>query len=561
MSQTSSQPHKRRGQSTDPIDPVALGMQIRDRMVACYDLCRTNPAEALRITRQAEREAIAAGSLLGRAAAVIYTAEAYKFLGRREDIGKCFAKLATFCDRIELPADRAWALNALGTYHTEQNDLVAALGFLYRAREVREAVGNRLGISHTDNSIGITLHKCGVYEKSLDYLLGALRIREEHGNPMFICSSLTNIGALYGDLQDYQKAMEYQERCLELSRSLGHPEALAFALDNLGITLAYLDRHDEAVPLFKEALAIRRQIGDKAQQARSLSNLAGTLLQLNEPEGALSLYTESLALSEGQQDEYMAVMTLRCIGHTHRRRGESAKAALIYAEVLRRSRLAPNAAEERRVHQDLAHLYAETGDFRTALAHLKQYRALHEEHLGTERREAVAAVEIRHALMEADQQREMLQLRAERAEREAEHNRRELHSLTLKLTHRNEALIKVRDLAAPAARTARGQTKLAASRIIQAIDASAADRSDWNLLEQQFTNVHEGFVAHLRERAPNLTPTETKICLLVKMNCSNKQIADLLFTSILTVKTHRTRIRRKLGLTTGDNLESLLLSF
>ena len=62
----------------------------------------------------------------------------------------------------------------------------------------------------------------------------------------------------------------------------------------------------------------------------------------------------------------------------------------------------------------------------------------------------------------------------------------------------------------------------------------------------------------LSQRYPNLTPGELKVCALLKVNLSNKEIANLLSVSIRNVESHRYWIRKKMGLSSDVNLSVYL---
>jgi len=62
----------------------------------------------------------------------------------------------------------------------------------------------------------------------------------------------------------------------------------------------------------------------------------------------------------------------------------------------------------------------------------------------------------------------------------------------------------------------------------------------------------------LAERCPRLTPTELKVCALLKINLSNKEVGKLLSVSLRNVESHRYSIRKKLGLPSETNLSSYL---
>jgi DNA-binding CsgD family transcriptional regulator len=90
--------------------------------------------------------------------------------------------------------------------------------------------------------------------------------------------------------------------------------------------------------------------------------------------------------------------------------------------------------------------------------------------------------------------------------------------------------------------------------IRQNIDSS----DDWKRFEEQFEQVHHEFIRTLSQRYPALSPTELRVCALMRANLQTKAIADLLHVHERTAQTHRYRVRRKLGLSTEDNLATFL---
>lgn len=72
-------------------------------------------------------------------------------------------------------------------------------------------------------------------------------------------------------------------------------------------------------------------------------------------------------------------------------------------------------------------------------------------------------------------------------------------------------------------------------------------RDAWDEFAENFEMQHPDFVAKLRERY-SLQPIEVKICMLIRMGFSNREIADTLHLADNTVRTYRTRIRKKMNL-------------
>jgi len=78
--------------------------------------------------------------------------------------------------------------------------------------------------------------------------------------------------------------------------------------------------------------------------------------------------------------------------------------------------------------------------------------------------------------------------------------------------------------------------------------------------EKVFKKVYPGFNSALIKKYPTLSPREIQLCALLKLNMQTKDIALITNISARTVETSRYRIRKKMDLTTNQNLISELLS-
>jgi hypothetical protein len=78
--------------------------------------------------------------------------------------------------------------------------------------------------------------------------------------------------------------------------------------------------------------------------------------------------------------------------------------------------------------------------------------------------------------------------------------------------------------------------------------------------ETRFTGVYEAYYGKLKNMAPELTPNELRICALMRLNISTKEMALLTNRTIGTVDNTRSSIRKKLKLEEEINLQDFLLS-
>lgn len=97
--------------------------------------------------------------------------------------------------------------------------------------------------------------------------------------------------------------------------------------------------------------------------------------------------------------------------------------------------------------------------------------------------------------------------------------------------------------------------------LIKTINSNIDKREFWEIFQNNFDLIHENFFRNLRQRFPELTPTDLKFCALMRLNMSTKDIASFTHLTIRGVETARYRIRRKLNLDSKDSIVQFLIDF
>jgi DNA-binding CsgD family transcriptional regulator len=96
--------------------------------------------------------------------------------------------------------------------------------------------------------------------------------------------------------------------------------------------------------------------------------------------------------------------------------------------------------------------------------------------------------------------------------------------------------------------------------LLQKIEANLSDEDSWNLLQTAFLQVDSGFMERLRNLNADLSPSDLKFCVYLRLNLSGKEIAALLNISAKSVEIKRYRLRKKLGLGQQVSLQQFILS-
>ena len=544
--------------------PESVRSEIWEELGRAGTLMPVDPENALEIVEEARNQGEEWGEIGISAAARYYRAYIYRLLGREKESEICFRETEEMTPLITNQYDLARVMGCLGMEYNRRDEPARGLDYLRRGEEILHALGIRSLLKGNYHCQAIGYFKLGVFEEALEYNLRTLRLQEEfQTSKRSMILTVINIGSVYAKLHDYAKAEEYYHRAITMMRDgeVSDNHMLATCVINLGCLHSLNCRYREALPYLHEALELFMQVHDTIYVGEALAELGVANLHLDDLDAAAGYFQRAWELCEGAMITGVApAVILQGMGQVHQRREEFGDALDHYLRSLAICQQMALPEEELEAHLLLAELYPLLGDYRNAYEHQKKGMEIRQQISSARQQRAAAAVELRDARLGAERERELLNLRAERAEYEAEFKTRELSLMTLQMTQWNAAFRSLRQSVEPYARDGRGQTKAVAASVLKDINAVVSSNSGWTVFEEQFERVYSEFLGRLHERSPRLTSTELRICVLIRMNLSTKQIADALFSSELTVKKHRANIRRKLDLQGDDNLNGLLFS-
>ncbi|MGL5785210.1 MAG: triple tyrosine motif-containing protein [Bacteroidales bacterium] len=97
------------------------------------------------------------------------------------------------------------------------------------------------------------------------------------------------------------------------------------------------------------------------------------------------------------------------------------------------------------------------------------------------------------------------------------------------------------------------------SKISRTINAPALVKDDWSLFVMQFESAHPDFFRDIKTAYPALTPSELKLAACLKLNLTTKDIAALLNISVRGVEVSRYRLRKKINLSSAENLNEFFI--
>jgi hypothetical protein len=127
---------------------------------------------------------------------------------------------------------------------------------------------------------------------------------------------------------------------------------------------------------------------------------------------------------------------------------------------------------------------------------------------------------------------------------------KELTTSTLQLIEKEEIVKTLKD------HIKKSDIDSSTKALLKSIDNSST--SLWDSFNSRFSSLNKGFYERLQLKVPDLTSSDLKICALIKLNFSGKEMAHLLGISLGSVHVARHRLRKKMKLERNQNLTSFI---
>ena len=155
---------------------------------------------------------------------------------------------------------------------------------------------------------------------------------------------------------------------------------------------------------------------------------------------------------------------------------------------------------------------------------------------------------------------ELVRLQNEKLAVEVAYKNQELALATMHLVQKSEILSGIQDELSRALEKNSDQKSLRDDlhRIVRTVQFDEQTDADWEHFAIHFDSVHGDFLKRLREKYPQLTANDHRLCAYLRMNLATKEIANLMNISVRGVEGSRHRLRKKMVLAADTNLGEVM---
>lgn len=446
--------------------------------------------------------------------------------------------------------------------------------------------------------LGVVYNLQGNYPVALEYYLKALAINEKRDDYVGIHDCLKSIANIQSENNDLEPALETVNKILQLSIQKRDSMRLSASYNMLGNIYRRMNR-PEALGYFEKSLAMSK-FNKIPDQINNLLCVGSIHTENGEFDKAMPSLEEALVLAHKADMKRLSGEVYAKIGAAYFGQKKYALSKEYIYKALAAAQQTPSIVIQQECHRLLTQIYAAIGDFKGAYTSHIEYKLLSDSLFNEKNTKRIAQLESSYKF---DKEREVYELEKSGRELRIKNQQQTIFSLVIisllvlllsfaiywsgrlkKRVLRLEIESMNHELEANQKAMAVAKLKLVqnserdaqAVRMLENIGKDTvgaghknlsslindyklqAHHSNWEEFETLFTKVNTSFWDKLNELYPTLTPNERKLCVFLKLNMSNKDIAMITLQSEEALKKSRLRLRKKFEIDRSVNLSTFI---
>jgi tetratricopeptide (TPR) repeat protein/DNA-binding CsgD family transcriptional regulator len=502
----------------------------------------------------------------------------------------------------------------LGVYYYKSDSLLQAIIFKKKAAGIYNDEKNLDKYSAHLETIGILYSFINDYRQSLKYFLDAIKILDDQNKKdEHYYSLIQNIGITYVEAEQPRQGVPFLITSMKYFEhdTISRKEYLVVNYIDLGVAYKNMKSIDSAFYYYHKALII-------AQKFNISKHTGGILINLADLYGELKVYDKAKAFYQQALDEFKKNDDFR--GYWHAVYGLAVVEKYLgnYTVAIDSVTKAISFFQE---NEDLAYLkdsylllsgiFEKQGDLPKAYKYFKLCSDIKDSIVASDQENQMAQLQMQYELQKseietnnkisllqkenqikiykayiivgiliialltfgiylirlrskkrlAESRLENSRLEQEQMRISLEYKQKDLENLALYIMQKNEFLEQIKAGLNEMRKNIDEKNASKVKNLSMKITQSLRKNKDLEKLSERIDQLHAVFLKQIGDRYPELTEKEKKLCVLLKLNFSSKEISVLNNISENAIMMARYRMRKKMGISTEENLTEFLQKF
>jgi tetratricopeptide (TPR) repeat protein len=521
------------------------------------------------------------GNEQGQASAFHNRGNIYKFLGGYTPALNNYFQSLRIYDQLADKKKMAMVMKDIGTvYEAQKSDSMARYYYLQSLQLLQQLPEKDFSkMTMTATVIGNFYGDRNETEKALTYLNKAFSYAKQIPSKYkghAIAMTLANLGSLYENKRDYSQALAYNQQAFHIAETTNNKILLGLNYENRARIYQNMDSLKLSNKYYLKTEAIRLdmellQSASMVQNAIASNNLKLKNYTLAERYAQKALETanrggypreagnalKTLIAIHKQVGNYQQAFnylqeyqTVRDTLFSNEKTEQILKLSALYETEKKEKQIAllQNKTEKEKVFRLIL-----IGGF--AILLIIGFLIYNQERIRRRKNEALFAS--RQALNA--EQLKNTQMHEEQLQNEVKAKNKELTTYALNFIQKNQLLETLKTKITHMRKEANGDMSQKLNSLQHIIRHSFNLDEDWGEFRLYFEQVHDQFFKELNTHYPDLSNKELRLCALLKLNLSTKEMATILGISPASVKMARYRLRKKLNLNSENDLTAFMI--
>ena len=498
-------------------------------------------------------------------------------VGSFEYLKECIAIIHSYPGlSVETRTFEAYCYLLLGAASDEIGLRTISHDYYEEGLKIADAVGNLSLQGDFLNNIGVSYFRAENFKKSEEYLVRALEIGKKLNNKGLINISYSNISEIYALQGDYARALDCSLKAIQYIDEARMPAEFYSVQTNIG--QLYLEKGDVAMGLsyLRNSFANLEKIGSRTYLFEN-AMVQADHYQKNHAADSLGKYLDiAHTLATEMRNQEMTGRVLEKKSEIAAAAGDMATAFRIEKEIVALKDSADKVQNTARMEQANNIYNMEREDLKRSASSIAGWNPVvvfismsalvgvlvclfvwillirrRKEELVREKAEAVA----KYAELQQSQLMEEMEQKA-RISEDLTAQQGKLTSFTLERIRANELVEEISTDVKKLILETSSRQKEAHGKLKQILVRLSALKSDsqWEEFQYYFERVNPSFYKRLDELHPGLTAKDRRLCALLSLGLSSKDIASVTFREVRSVESSRNRLRKKLNLESDESL-------
>lgn len=488
----------------------------------------------------------------------LYNQISHQFLQFNSDSSLYYAQKALDISENEnLNLVNANANLNIGIAYFQKNQYALSLQYLNAALSLYKSTQSIYEEAIALFNISIVYHNISKYDQSIIYGLESLKLFESIGEQHYLLLLRSNLGHDYLLTKDYETAEKYLQ--LSVNDNADSLLYMKYYIRMGDLFLYGKSNYQKAISFYNKGLNYAKHLNDLNEISRANNQLGSLYTKLREYDTALYFLHEGYSYYDKLKSKALQKLCYEYLIEYYIQT-ENYKNAYDYSILLAQLKDSIFTQETNTKLAEFEVIYEtlKREDEIIMLEDNKQIMRL---------RIAFLSVIIVLVIVLIFYIRKYYKVKIDQAHKvqnelknELELKDQELANNALNLAKNHELLNRTTSSLVKLKDQSGGKGQEDVQKIISDLKNQVSSDS-FNEFEMRFLKVHEGFYEKLMADYPSLSPNDLRICALLRLNLSSKDIAKILHMSSPSVNVSRSRIRKKMKMPQELNLVTFLMEY